>query len=141
MIKGLSIDDETIYNNLGLIINSNFINLYKLDHILNNHFDFIYGYYDKNELVGFIHVTKLYENMDINNIVVSEKYRNKGIATALINFAISKFNDLKNVFLEVNDKNINAVNLYKKLGFKVIDVRMRYYGVDDALIMQKEVFL
>ena len=79
--------------------------------------------------------------MDINNIVVSEKYRNKGIATALINFAISKFNDLKNVFLEVNDKNINAVNLYKKLGFKVIDVRMRYYGIDDALIMQKEVFL
>ena len=42
------------------------------------------------------------------------------------------------IFLEVNQKNLNAIKLYKKNDFEEISVRKNYYGLnEDALIMVK----
>ena len=42
------------------------------------------------------------------------------------------------IFLEVNQKNLNAIKLYKKNNFEEISVRKNYYGLnEDALIMVK----
>lgn len=139
MIKEVSLEDQQAFIELGLLVNNNFDKLFNLESIINSDYDYVFGYYDNFKLVGFIHITKLYENMDINNIVVAGDYRNKGIATNLLNFSISKYSDLAYVFLEVNDKNKAAINLYKKNGFEIIDIRKKYYGLDDALIMKKEV--
>lgn len=127
------------FNELGLLVNSNFFNIYKLEDILSNEYDYLYGYYLDVKLVAFIHVNKLYEVMDIVNVVVNPSYRKKGIATKLIDYAISQFDDLKSIMLEVNENNSNAISLYNKNNFKVINKRNNYYGSEAALIMKRDV--
>ena len=42
----------------------------------------------------------------------------------------------KPIILEVSDKNMVAINLYKKLGFKKIGFRENYYADSNAIIMK-----
>lgn len=72
----------------------------------------MYGAFNKNDIVGVIGFT----NMSINLLFVNDKYRNNGIASNLLNIAI---NDLK-------QKGINKIKLdatkegydfYKNRGF------------------------
>ena len=139
MINNISMDSLKEFNELGLLVNSNFLNIYKLEDILSNEYDYLYGYYLDDKLVAFIHVNKLYEVMDIVNVVVNPSYRKKGIATKLIDYAMSKFDDLKSIMLEVNENNSNAISLYNKNNFKVINKRNNYYGSEAALIMKRDV--
>ncbi len=137
MINKVVLKDLERFNELGGLINSNFSKLFDLRALLASQYDVIYGYYENNNLIGFVHINKLYENMDIVNIVVDDNYRQKGIGTKLINYVLGLYDDLENVLLEVNDKNKAAISLYKKSGFEVINVRKNYYGEDDALIMKR----
>lgn len=139
MINNISIDSLKEFNELGLLVNSNFLNIYKLEDILSNEYDYLYGYYLDDKLVAFIHVNKLYEVMDIVNVVVNPFYRKRGIATKLIDYAMSQFDDLKSIMLEVNENNSNAISLYNKNNFKVINKRNNYYGSEAALIMKRDV--
>ena len=45
--------------------------------------------------------------------------------------------DYNKIMLEVNENNSIALKLYTKLGFKEISMRDRYYGDDNAIIMEK----
>ena len=137
MVNKISIKDLERFNELGVLVNSNFSNVYKLNDIIESVYDDVYGYYEDNRLVGFIHISKLYEMMDIVNIVVDEEYRKKGIATKLIDYVIYLFNDVDNVMLEVNENNKKAIALYKKNKFEIINKRNNYYGSDSALIMKR----
>eukprot|EP01035_Chromulina_nebulosa_P016920 gene16920-22411_t len=58
----------------------------------------------------------------ITNLSVNPTYRNKGIGTKLLEEAITKAKDWghEQVYLEVEDDNISAINLYKKLGFQML---------------------
>ena len=41
---------------------------------------------------------------------------------------------------EVNEKNINAIKLYEKFGFKKIGLRKKYYNnIDNAILMKKNI--
>ena len=43
---------------------------------------------------------------------------------------------MQSITLEVNDKNIPAINLYLKYGFEKVGLRKNYYGLDqNAIIM------
>ena len=139
MVNKISLEDLEVFNKLGLQVNSNFSNLYDLSQIIDSQYDYVYGYYLDDKLVGFIHVTKLYETMDIVNVVVDREVRKQGIATKLINYVIDLFDDIDNVMLEVNENNIPALSLYKKNNFEIINKRNNYYGSDAALIMKRVV--
>ena len=139
MINKIEIKDFDRFNELGLIVNKNFVNVYDLNKLLESGYDFIYGYYINNILVGFIHINKLYENMDIVNIVVDPDYRRRGIASSLLNYVISLFSDVSSIILEVNENNHSAIKLYEKQQFNVINKRLNYYGNDSALIMKRDV--
>ena len=139
MVNKIGINELERFNELGLLVNSNFSNIYKLVDIIDSQFDDVYGYYVNNRLVAFIHISKLYETMDIVNIVVDVDYRKNGIATRLISFVESLYDDIDNIMLEVNENNKNAISLYKKCGFEVINKRKNYYGSDTALIMKRVV--
>lgn len=139
MVNKVSLEYLDSFNKLGLQVNSNFSNLYDLSKIIESQYDYVYGYYLDDKLVGFIHVTKLYETMDIVNIVVDREVRKQGIATKLINYVIDLFDDIDNVMLEVNENNIPAISLYKKNNFEIINKRNNYYGSDAALIMKRVV--
>ena len=139
MVNKISLEDLEVFNKLGLQVNSNFSNLYDLSQIIDSQYDYVYGYYLDDKLVGFVHITKLYETMDIVNVVVDDEYRKQGIATKLINYVIDLFDDIDNVMLEVNENNIPAISLYKKNKFEIINKRNNYYGSDAALIMKRVV--
>ena len=72
MINKVVLSDLERFNELGSLVNSKFANLFNLESLLASKYDYVYGYYDNDKLVGFIHINKLYENMDIVNIVVDE---------------------------------------------------------------------
>lgn len=139
MISNVTLEYNDSFKDLGLLVNSNFNNVYKLEELTDSIYDFIFGYFINNQLVGFIHVNKLYETMDVVNIVINPDYRNKGIATSLLNYSINYFDDINSVMLEVNENNVAAISLYKKNNFIVINKRNNYYGSDAALIMKRDV--
>lgn len=101
-----------------------------------NAFSHILIYAKDNEILGFLDYSKMYENMEINYIYVKEEYRKKGVATELLNYMITT-NNFNNITLEVNTKNLNAINLYKKFDFKIINIRKNYYNGVDGYLMER----
>lgn len=137
MINKVSIKDKELFNKIGFQVNSNFSNLFDLEYIINSNNEDVFGYYVNDILVGFIHVLHSFECLEIINVVVDTEYRNKGIATKLIDYVMNYYEGLEYLLLEVNENNVSAINLYKKLNFEVINIRKKYYGNDDALIMKR----
>ena len=91
-----------------------------------------------NNIIGYISFNIVFENMDIQSIVIDKNFQKKGFGTYLLNFAIqyAKDNNVINIFLEVRKSNIKAIKLYEKIGFKFINTRKGYYpdNFEDALI-------
>ncbi len=139
MINNIELKDKERFNELGLIVNKNFAKLFQIEELINSSYDSLFGYYENELLVGFIHINKMYETIDIVNIVVDEKYRHQGIATRLIKYVLNNFADVEKLMLEVNENNKVAVNLYLKNGFKEINRRPKYYDSDTAIIMERDV--
>mgnify|MGYP002856476333 CR=1 FL=1 len=137
MVNKLNLSDLERFNELGGLINDNFINLFSLASLIASKTDEVYGYCEDNLLVGFIHISKSYETIDIVNIVVDITKRKMGIGYKLVEYISHLYDDVLNIMLEVRDSNKIAINLYKKCGFKEINRRKKYYGNEDALIMKK----
>lgn len=78
---------------------------------------------EKKTAIGFL---RLKENTSkfflIEDLFVDPNYRNLGVATRLLNYAIAvaKEKKKKKVHLNIIRDNTNAINLYKKCGFKEI---------------------
>ena len=121
-------------NEIGSLIKDDFCNVYDISNINDKNYAFIYVYEENNKVIGFIQIEKHFEITDIINIAVDENYQNKGIATELIEFIK---NDVEEkIMLEVRSRNEAAIKTYEKNGFKVINIRKKYYGDDDAIIME-----
>ena len=98
--------------------------------------DSIYNYMDGDKVLGYLEIRLVDGVLDIMNLFVNEEDRRKGIATELMNKMIQEEN-YSRIMLEVNENNDSAIRLYNKLGFKEISLRDRYYGEDNAIIMEK----
>lgn len=96
-----------------------------------------------DRILGGCMLTSISGEGDISNVAVREKYRNNGIATALLSallglgegrYGITAFT------LEVRSKNMPARRLYERHGFVSKGVRPGFYEKpkDDAVIMWKE---
>lgn len=136
MIKELDINNVDKVINLGLKLNTNYSNLYNYES-LNSGVNKTYIILDNNNIIGFIHIQDLIDEVDIIDIVIDEEYRRKGYGKSLINYIFDLYKD-KKVILEVSVDNEAAVNLYKSLNFNVINVRKGYYNGIDALVMEKK---
>lgn len=91
------------------------------------------------EIVGFCGIKIIFDEADIMNVVTKKNKRNLGIATSILDnlILVAKEKNIHTLTLEVNNKNLAAIHLYEKFGFKTIAVRNKYYkNVDDANIMQ-----
>ena len=118
--------------------------------------------FDKNEknkknVLGYVVFYGTIESTDIFELAIEKKYQGRGFGEILMTESMGKLsedrknlkeNDLlekektdssKNKFLlEVNEKNVKALKLYKKIGFEKISIRKNYYGKDEnAVIMIK----
>lgn len=89
-----------------------------------------------NKIVGMvtlISVLKLdkFEKTMIEDLVVDELYRRKGIGEELIKYAVKQAHSLglKHISLTSHSKRIAANNLYKKLGFKLYETNNYTYEI------------
>lgn len=113
----------------------NYINKLSDYKVTLNSFNKIIGYYLENRLVGYLDYSVMYEKIEINYIFVIKEYRRNSIAYNLIKYVIDNY-EFDNITLEVNVNNISAINLYKKLGFKIIGTRKKYYNGIDGYLME-----
>ncbi|MBR3324806.1 MAG: tRNA (adenosine(37)-N6)-threonylcarbamoyltransferase complex dimerization subunit type 1 TsaB [Clostridia bacterium] len=87
-----------------------------------------------NEIIGFIGIKTIMNEVEIMNIVTRKDKRNQGVASSLLSYVIRKIPTEK-IKLEVNEHNINAINLYSEFGFKVDGERKGYYNGENAILM------
>ena len=136
MIRLATKDDIKDIITLGNIVNPKFEKVYNMDDLFKHDYSKIYLDIEDEKVVGMIMATVLYETCEIENVIVLEDYRRKGIASSLIDYLISDFSSTINyVTLEVNVSNEKAINLYKKFGFNIINTRKNYYDNNDAYLM------
>ncbi len=88
---------------------------------------------EQNEIIAYISYKRLDLSNDVYHLFVNENFRKKGIASKLLNKIYNK-----DILVEVDEKNIKAINLYKKLGFKEIKKISNYYkNGNNALVLLK----
>lgn len=138
MIREFNIDDMEYINNIGSLIKDDFNNKNNIKDILSTDYRYLYVYEDNKEIKGFIEIEKHFEIIDLVNIAVLEEYQRDGIATMLINYIFMNMNAEK-MLLEVRENNIKAIKFYEKNGFKEINRRKKYYGNEDAIIMERSI--
>ena len=93
----------------------------KVPKLINDYFNIIVN----DKIVGCLLLTDKDGGILLDEIYLEEEYRNKGIETNIIKEVISN-NDI--IYLWVYKENKQAISLYKKLGFVVIEeTESRYY--------------
>lgn len=134
MISKLTKEEVQEVKQLGTMLNPNFSKLFHIENLNPN--ETIYIYKENNINKGFIHIQNGLDIIDLLNIIVKPEYQNQGIGSVLLKYIIDNKQD-KKIMLEVRSKNINAIKLYQKYDFKIINIRKNYYKDDDAIIMER----
>ncbi|WP_099831545.1 ribosomal protein S18-alanine N-acetyltransferase [Streptococcus suis] len=93
--------------------------------------------YKGQELVGFLAVQTVLDEMEILQIAVKADFQRLGIASQLMAAVMDWDGD---IFLEVRESNSAAQALYTRQRFTKIGKRKDYYRnpVEDAVIMKRE---
>lgn len=89
----------------------------------------------QEELVGGIVYRMVFENADIDYIIVKDSFRKKKLGRQLFEEFISvcKKSNVSEVHLEVGVKNTPALSFYLKQGFQKQIIRKNYYShIEDA---------
>lgn len=136
-------------NNTNFVVNNKkIINNFNNNSIKNSKFDsninYNFSLSKRQNIIGFINFMQtegeLGLDFNILNIATREEFKNKGVASALINFVfkLAKQRKFKSVWLEVRYSNNVAIHLYRKLGFQQLYIRKNYYSNgEDAIIFRK----
>ncbi|WP_449458770.1 ribosomal protein S18-alanine N-acetyltransferase [Streptococcus suis] len=93
--------------------------------------------YEGQELVGFLAVQTVLDEMEILQIAVRADFQRLGIASQLMAVVMDWEGD---IFLEVRESNSAAQALYTRQHFTKIGKRKDYYRhpVEDAVMMKRE---
>lgn len=98
-----------------------------------NTYSNIFAYTENEEIIGYVIVRGVVDELQVCNLAVHPDYRRRGIATELLLYLTELCDHLTNkvpemqVALEVNTHNVPALNLYLKCGFKKAGVRKDFY--------------
>jgi len=97
---------------------------------------------DDCPVAGFCAFWLVFDEIHINNLAIRPRFRGAGIGTALLERVIAEARALgaPRATLEVRASNVDARNLYARLGFYVAGTRRNYYTnpVEDALILWRD---
>lgn len=123
------------------------IEIEKLGKELNPNYKYIFNSQYKilileelEKIIGFIIYTIVEDEIEIIDLVVNKNYRQQGKATLLLNEVLKKESICKKMTLEVRESNFSAIKFYDKHGFKVVNIRKKYYfDEENALLMVKMV--
>ena len=137
-ISKVTVKDLPKINELENQLNLNKTNLIFFNKTLSNeNFKFIKLVLEK-KIIGFLQFTLNKSECDIISIGVSHKFQKMGHGKLLVEYLKSL--NLKNIFVEVSTKNINAIMFYYSLNFVKIGLRKNYYKKQksDAILLKLE---
>ena len=137
-ISEVTVKDLTKINELENQLNLNKTKLNFFNQTLSNeNFKFIKLVLEK-QIIGFLQFSVNKSDCDIISIGVTQKYQKMGHGKLLVEYLKSL--NLKNIFVEVSTKNINAIMFYYSLNFLKIGLRKNYYKKlkSDAILLKLE---
>ena len=111
-----------------------------VDDISKNEFSRYFVLKDNDEIIGYSGYWLSFENCDLVNIAIKEKWRGQKYGQKLLNLTILEAikEGCEFMHLEVRPSNIKAINLYEKSGFIKTRVRKGYYeDGEDCIDMVK----
>lgn len=126
-------EDIPFINNLGKKLHNNFESTFHLETEIDTDLGLVLVFVKNDKILGYLYAQVFSDNVDLLSICVDENIRYQHIGTDLIKYLQAMHCD-KSITLEVSGKNIGALNLYEKCGFKCVGVRKNYYKDSDALI-------
>ena len=93
----------------------------------------------KKTLAGFVIVIKdRKDRANIINFLINPKYQNQGIGTLLLSKTIEEIKmieNVRNIILNVNVNNQNAIKLYKNHQFKITKEVDNYYNSGESSLV------
>lgn len=110
---------------------------FEIKKVMENPLYHIYINEINNEIVGYIILYIIEDTAEITSVAVKKSKRGQGIGFNMLKEIIMHINANK-FLLEVRVSNQQAINLYKKFGFKIIATRKDFYQkpVEDGITMQ-----
>lgn len=113
------------------------LKIFNIDEI-NSPYRRYFGYFDNEELLGYLSIDYIYDRIEIVNIFVKSSCRNRKIGSSMIEYLImfGKSLNITNITLEVKEDNIYAIKLYEKYGFRKVAIRGKYYGDKNGILME-----
>lgn len=98
---------------------------------------------NRKTVAGFALIRQAGDEAELLTIAVDPKWRSKGVGAALMRAFLDdlRLSPTRSVFLEVDEKNLPAVKLYRRFGFAEVGRRTGYYKKADgseatALVMR-----
>lgn len=96
----------------------------------------------EEEILGYCGYLQVFDEADILNVAVKEKYRGRHIGTNMIEKLIEtgKKNGISQFTLEVRQSNLRAIHIYEKAGFVSVGIRKNFYEkpAENAVIMWRQ---
>ena len=90
-------------------------------------------------ILGYCMMRIVCNEANIINMAIKSSRQREGLGSFLLGYVLNQLPINSSAFLEVKEGNLLAINLYKKLGFNVINLRKNYYkDRRTALIMHLE---
>ena len=120
------IQDERQYDNS---IDKDFIVKDYFKNTIKNKDNILLCYEEDNIIKGYIYLKPVANDNTrgylIDGLYVDFEYRNHGIATKLIENALTIIKDVDFIDINVMSQNIYVINLYKKFGFNEFKISLR----------------
>ncbi len=93
----------------------------------------------KGQIIGYICFWVVLDEAHLANLAVAPEARRQGVAAFLLKTMIRylRARGVKQILLEVRERNKAALSLYHKFGFKIDGRRKGYYSdtKEDAILM------
>ena len=82
---------------------------------------------ESSVILGYCMMRIFYNEANITNMAIKSSRQREGLGLFLLGHVLNQLPIKSSVFLEVKEGNLPAINLYQRLGFKVINLRKNYY--------------
>lgn len=111
---------------ISLKFKKNYLFFWLKNFFLNLRGDLLLVAINKSKVIGFVLLKIKKKIIQIDQIIINKRYRNKGVASKLI-ISISKFINFKKIIAGTDSKNTSAKKLYLNLNFKKKSSRFNYH--------------
>lgn len=99
---------------------------------LKNVNEVFWGYFDGDQLVGFVSVEDEGNDLRICRLVVNPRFFSRGIGAELVRYVLKSLRNSRHVIVSTGDGNIPAKRLYEKFRF----VQKRVFTIDGISIAE-----